>query len=62
MTLLNQEDQLNSYGWIDEKAGVAHIPIEHAMDLIVQRKIPVYPQSNADAGIAAGRKTAAEKR
>ena|ERR1700683_1265852 len=60
--LLNQEDQLNSYGWIDEKAGVAHIPIEHAMDLIVQRKIPVYPQSNADAGIAAGRKTAAEKR
>jgi hypothetical protein len=60
--LLNQEDQLNSYGWVDEKAGVAHIPIEHAMDLIVERKLPVYPQGNAGAGTAAGTKTAAEKR
>jgi hypothetical protein len=47
--LMNQEDQLNSYGWVDEKAGIAHIPIERAMDLIVQRKIPVYPQSGAEA-------------
>lgn len=50
--LMNQEGQLNSYGWIDEKAGVAHIPIERAMDLIVQRKLPVYPQSGADANQA----------
>lgn len=43
--LLNQEDQLNSYGWLDEKAGVAHIPIERAMDLIAQRGLPVAPQA-----------------
>src|SRR5664279_3758391 len=24
--LVNQENQLNSYGWVDEKDGVAHIP------------------------------------
>ena len=47
--LLNQEDQLNSYGWVDEKAGVAHIPIERAMDLIVQQNLPVYPKSGAGA-------------
>jgi len=43
--LMNQENRLNSYGWVDEKAGVAHIPIERAMDLIVQRGVPVYPGS-----------------
>jgi hypothetical protein len=42
--LTNQEDQLNSYGWVDEKAGLAHIPIERAMDLIVQQGLPVYGQ------------------
>jgi hypothetical protein len=38
---MNQENQLNSYGWVDQKAGVAHIPIERAMELLVQRGIPV---------------------
>ena len=53
--LLNQENQLNSYGWIDKDAGVAHIPIERAMDLIVQRGLPVYPQSSANASAAASK-------
>ncbi|MGA7078142.1 MAG: hypothetical protein WBQ43_20865 [Terriglobales bacterium] len=52
--LINQEDQLNSYGWVDKDAGVAHIPIQRAMDLIVQQGLPVYPQSSADA--AAGKR------
>jgi hypothetical protein len=46
--LMNQENQLNSYGWVDEKAGVAHIPIERAMELMVQRGIPVYSKAGAD--------------
>jgi hypothetical protein len=28
---------------------VAHIPIERAMDLIVQQNLPVYPKSGAGA-------------
>src|SRR5271169_3029988 len=32
--LVSQENRLNSYGWVDEEAGVAHIPIEQAMKLI----------------------------
>jgi hypothetical protein len=27
-------DHLHSYGWVDEKAGIARIPIERAMELI----------------------------
>src|SRR6202163_2089495 len=52
--LMNQEDQLNSYGWVDEKAGVAHIPIERAMELTAQRGIPVY-QGNKEASAVAGK-------
>jgi hypothetical protein len=46
--LMNQEDQLNSYGWVDEKAGVAHIPIERAMELTIARGLPVCAQGCAD--------------
>jgi hypothetical protein len=60
--LINQESQLNSYGWVDEKGGVAHIPIERAMELTVQRGFPVYPQSGADASATApAKKPAAAK-
>ncbi len=50
--LINQENQLNSYGWVDEKAGVAHIPIERAMELIEQRGLPVCPNGCAQANTA----------
>lgn len=59
--LVNQENQLNSYGWVDEKAGVAHIPIQSAMDLIVQRGLPVYSPANKDAVAPTATKTPAQK-
>ncbi|HZW93473.1 MAG TPA: hypothetical protein VFF64_11020 [Candidatus Eremiobacteraceae bacterium] len=54
--LLNEEKTLYSYGWVDEKAGTIHIPIERAMDLIVERGLPVRPQSGAidNAATASG--------
>ncbi|MGB2605175.1 MAG: hypothetical protein WBC78_16375 [Candidatus Sulfotelmatobacter sp.] len=45
--LQNEEKTLYSYGWVDEKAGTIRIPIERAMDLIVERGLPVRPQSGA---------------
>jgi len=42
---LREEQELNSYGWVDEKAGVAHIPIERAMELTAQRGLPVHPRA-----------------
>jgi hypothetical protein len=55
--LLKQENQLNSYGWVDEQSGVAHIPIEHAMDLIAERGLPVRPQGGTEAANATGTPT-----
>jgi hypothetical protein len=31
------EAKLNAYGWIDEDAGIAHIPIDEAKRLVVER-------------------------
>jgi hypothetical protein len=53
--LLPEEETLNSYGWVDQKAGVVHIPIEHAMELVAQRGLPVRPQEGAAPAVA-GRK------
>jgi hypothetical protein len=45
---LQEEQALNSYGWVDEGAGVVRIPIDRAMELIAQRGLPTRPQ----AGVA----------
>jgi hypothetical protein len=42
----NQE--LTSYGWVDRKTGVVHIPIEQAMDHFLNRGAPVRP---SDSGL-----------
>ncbi len=36
----SEDDLLNSYGWIDRNAGIARIPINRAMQLIVERGLP----------------------
>jgi hypothetical protein len=38
-----QNAQLNSYGWVDESTGLAHIPIDRAMDLLVVNGLPTTP-------------------
>lgn len=40
-----EEQELNSYGWVDKNAGVAHIPIEQAMQLIARKGLPTTPQT-----------------
>jgi hypothetical protein len=39
------EEKLNSYGWVDKNAGIAHIPIEQAMQSIAQKGLPTTPQT-----------------
>jgi hypothetical protein len=41
---MHEDEQLNSYGWIDQSAGVVHIPIDRAMELVTQRGLPVRNQ------------------
>lgn len=40
-----QESLLGSYGWVDEPAGVARIPIDRAMQLLVARGLPARDQA-----------------
>jgi hypothetical protein len=35
-----EDAELNSYGWVDRNAEVARIPIDRAMQLIVERGLP----------------------
>ena len=32
----DREQRLESWGWVDRKAGIVHMPIDRAMDLVVQ--------------------------
>jgi hypothetical protein len=34
----DENQRLESYGWVDRKAGIVRIPIEKAMKLIVEGK------------------------
>ena len=42
-TALQQEQnqELHSYGWVDRSKGIVRIPIDRAMDLILQRGLPM---------------------
>ena len=33
----DEDAKLNSYGWVDEKSGVVHIPIEEAKKLLLEK-------------------------
>ena len=36
--------KLQSYGWVDQEGGVARIPIDKAMEVMMQRGFPVRPE------------------
>jgi hypothetical protein len=37
----DQEEILNSYGWVDHEAGIVRIPIDQAMGILLQKGYPV---------------------
>lgn len=37
----SQNEELNSYGWADEATGKVRVPIDRAMDMLIERKLPV---------------------
>lgn len=49
-----QDAHMTSYGWVDEKTGVARIPIVKAKELLLKRGIPVRPEL-ADPSIGINR-------
>lgn len=44
--IIEEEDRkLATYNWVDKDKGVVQIPIDRAMDLLVQRGLPVRPEN-----------------
>ena len=50
-----QQEILNSYGWIDPKAGVVRIPIDQAMDELLKKGLPVRSSAQAGGGATAAK-------
>ena len=48
-----QNAAVNGYGWVNKAAGVVRIPIDRAMDLVLQRGLPSRPASAVPTGSAA---------
>jgi len=36
-----QEAVLHSYGWVDRNAGIVRIPVEQAMQKLLEERLPV---------------------
>lgn len=52
---VKEAEALGTYGWVDEKSGVARIPISEAKKLILQRGLPTRSEGAADATLGTRR-------
>ncbi|MGB3564884.1 MAG: hypothetical protein WBH85_05050 [Thermoanaerobaculia bacterium] len=43
--LAEEEQELNSYGWIDARNGIARVPVDRAMEMLVEQGLPETPES-----------------
>jgi hypothetical protein len=46
-----EQQQLSTYGWVDQNNGFVHIPVDRAMEMVLQRGLPARAadQASADA-------------
>lgn len=52
-TIRDAEDQtLKSYGWVDPQKGIVRIPIARAMDMVVQKGLPVRAVAPPAGGVS----------
>jgi hypothetical protein len=54
--ILNQDQKLMTYDWVDKNNGVVRIPIDRAMDLVVQRGLPVRTEASSAMATAPAKK------
>jgi hypothetical protein len=43
----SQEQEVSTYGWVDQQSGIVRIPIDRAMDMTLQRGLPARAASEA---------------
>ena len=47
-----EADRLNGYGWVDEDARLVHIPIEKAIDALLEKGLPVRAPAGSESSSA----------
>jgi hypothetical protein len=52
LTKMKKEDlgRLAEYGWIDRKAGIAHIPVDRAIEILAKTGLPKQPPDEGTQG------------
>lgn len=55
----SQQSLLNSYGWIDRQNGIVRLPIDRAMELLLERGLPTRPAGTPTNGDLPQRKNSA---
>jgi hypothetical protein len=45
-----ENERLETYGWVDKEGGIVRMPIERAMELVVERAMPARAGSANDVG------------
>lgn len=58
--LHQQEHVLNSYAWVDQKAGVVRVPIEQGMEMVLKNGLPVKGAETSGKGATDGQKPSAK--
>src|SRR5205823_11440163 len=46
----SQQTLLNTYGWIDRQNGIVRMPIDRAMEVLLERGLPTRSTSTPEAG------------
>jgi hypothetical protein len=46
-----QQQQVETYGWIDKQSGVVRVPIDRAMDLVLARGLPARASTPPPSGV-----------
>ncbi len=57
----SQQNLLNTYGWVDKQNGIVRLPIDRAMELLLQRGLPVRSAANSRNAAQAQSKTPARR-
>ena len=57
----SQQNLLNTYGWVDKQNGIVRLPIDRAMELLLQRGLPVRSTANPQNTAQAQTKTPARR-
>jgi hypothetical protein len=53
--------RLGTYAWVNEPAGIARIPVERAMEIVLERGLESRPESQPDSDLGVAPTTATEE-